>query len=59
MAKEAEVDQLDEDLENPLELTSKKDVLFIPGDWDAKVKEKSGVRGTLQALENKMKRGKG
>ena len=38
MAKEAEVDQFDEDLENLLELTSKKDVLFITGDWNAKVK---------------------
>ena len=38
MAKEAEVYQCDEDLENLLELTSKKDVLFITGDWNAKVK---------------------
>ena len=31
-AKEAEVDQFYEDLEDLLELTSKKDVLFITGD---------------------------
>ena len=47
MAKEAEVYQCDEDLENLLELTSKKDVLFITGDWNAKaeIKEKPGVTG--------------
>ena len=36
-AKEAEVDQFYEDLEEILELTSKKDALFIIGDWNAKV----------------------
>ena len=36
-AEEAEVDQFYEDLENLLELTPKKDVLFIIGDWNAKV----------------------
>ena len=35
-AKEAEVDQFYEDLEDFLELTPKKDVLFIIGDWNAK-----------------------
>ena len=38
MAKAAEGDQFDEDLENLLELTSEKDVLFITEDWNAKVK---------------------
>ena len=37
-AKAAEVDQCYEDLEDLLELTPKKDVLFIIGDWNAKKK---------------------
>ena len=36
-AEEAEVEQFYEDLQDLLELTSKKDVLFIKGDWNAKV----------------------
>ena len=36
-AKEAEVDQFYEDLEDLLELTPKKDVLLITGDWSAEV----------------------
>ena len=36
-AEEAEVEQFYEDLQDPLELTPKKDVLFIRGDWNAKV----------------------
>ena len=36
-AKEAEVEWFYEDLQNLLELTPKKDVLFIKGDWNAKV----------------------
>ena len=36
-AKEAEVEWFYEDLQDLLELTSKKDVLFIIGDWSAKV----------------------
>ena len=36
-AKEAEVEQIYEDLQDLLELTPKKDVLFIIGDWNAKV----------------------
>ena len=36
-AKEAEVEQFYEDLQDLLELTPKKDVLFITGDWNAKV----------------------
>ena len=35
-AEEAEVEQFYEDLQDLLELTPKKDVLFIIGDWDAK-----------------------
>ena len=36
-AEEAEVEQSYEDLQDLLELTPKKDVLFITGDWNAKV----------------------
>ena len=36
-AEEAEVEQFFEDLKNILELTPIKDVLFIIGDWNAKV----------------------
>ena len=36
-AKEAEVEQVCEDLQDLLELTTKKDVLFIIEDWNAKV----------------------
>ena len=36
-AEEAEVKQFYEDLQDLLELTPKKDVLFIIGDWNAKV----------------------
>ena len=35
--EEAEVEQFYEDLQDLLELTSKKDVLFITGNWNAKV----------------------
>ena len=36
-AKEAEVERIYEDLQDLLELKAKKDVLFIIGDWNAKV----------------------
>ena len=36
-AEEAEVEQFYEDLQDLLDLTPKKDVLFIIGDWNAKV----------------------
>ena len=35
--EETEVEQFYEDLQDLLELTPKKDVLFIVGDWNAKV----------------------
>ena len=46
-AEEAEVERLYEDLQDILELTPRKDVLFIIGDWNAKVRsqEKTGVTG--------------
>ena len=36
-AEEAEVEQFYEDIQDLLELTPKTDVLFIMGDWNAKV----------------------
>ena len=39
-AEEAEVEWFYEDLQDLLELTPKKDVLFIIGDWNAKVEVK-------------------
>ena len=36
-AEEAEVEQFNEELQDLLELTPKKDVLFIIGDWNAKI----------------------
>ena len=36
-ADEAEVERFYEDLQDLLELTLKKDILFITGDWNAKV----------------------
>ena len=46
-AEEAEVECFYEDLQDLLELTPKKDVLFIIGDWNAKIgnQEISGVTG--------------
>ena len=46
-AEEAEVEQFYEDVQNLLELIPQKDVLFIRGDWNAKVgsQEIPGVAG--------------
>ena len=46
-AEEAEVERFYEDLQDILELIPKKDVLFITGDWNAKVgsQETPGVTG--------------
>ena len=48
-AEEAEVERCYEDLKDLLELTPKKDILFILGDWNAKVasQEMPGVTGKL------------
>ena len=45
--EEAEVERFYEDLQDLLQLTPKKDVLFIIGDWNAKVgsQETPGVTG--------------
>ena len=46
-AEEAEIEWFYEDLQDLLELTPKRDVLFIIGDWNAKVgsQETPGVTG--------------
>ena len=48
-AEEAEAKRFYEDLQTLLELTPRKDVLFIIGDWNAKVgsQESPGVTGTF------------
>ena len=43
-AEEPEVEQFYEDLQDFLELTNKKDALFIIGDWNAKL----GVKKYLE-----------
>ena len=56
-AEEAEVERFYEDIQDLLELTPKKDVLFIIRDWNAKLgsQETPRVTGTL---EYRMKQGK-
>ena len=46
-AEEAEVEQFHEDLQDLLEITPKRDTLFIIGDWNAKVgsQEIPGITG--------------
>ena len=57
--EDAEVEQFYEDLQELLELTAKKDVVFIIGAWNAKVgsQETPGVQANL-ALEYRKKQGK-
>ena len=59
-AEEAEVEQFQENLQDLLELHPKKDVLFIIGDWNAKVGSQNtpGVTGKW-ALGYRMNQGKG
>ena len=47
--EEAEVKWFDDDLQDLLELTPKKDVIFIIGDWNAKVgsQETPGVKNKV------------
>ena len=48
-AEETEVEQFYEDLQDLLKLTSKKDVILITGDWNAKIgsQEITGVTGNF------------
>ena len=54
-AEEAEVERFYEGLQDLLELTPKKDVLFIIGDWNAKVgsQEILGVTGKFDVVVQK------
>ena len=56
-AEEAEVEWLYKDLQYLLELTPKKDVLFIIGDWNAKVGSQE-TNLTNLTLKHRMKQGK-
>ena len=59
-AEEAEVEWFYEDLQDLLELTRKKDVLFIIGDWNVKVgnQEIPGVTGKFGlGVQNKQVKG--
>ena len=59
-AEKAEVEQFYEDPQDLLELTPKKDVLFIVGDWNAKVGSQQTPRVTGKfGLEYRMEQGKG
>ena len=56
-AEEAEVEQLYEDLQDLLELTPEKDILFIIGDWKAEVgsQEIPGITGKFGlGVQNKV-----
>ena len=55
--KEAQVEWFYEDLQDLLELTTKKDVLFIIGDWNAKVgsQETPGSEEELKSFLIKVK----
>ena len=59
-AEEAEAEQFYEDLQDLLEITPRKDVLFIIGDWNVKVgsQEIPGITGKF-GLRYNMKQGKG
>ena len=58
-AKEAEVEWFYNDVQDLLELTPKKDILFTIGDWNAKVGSQEIPEVTSKfALEYKMKQGK-
>ena len=57
-SKEAEVEQFYEDLQDLLELTPKKDILFIIGNWNAKVgsQETPGITGKFgSGVQNEAK----
>ena len=57
--EEAEIEWFYEDLQDLLELTPKKDVLFIIGNWNAKVGSQETPRAQANlALECRVKQGK-
>ena len=59
MLKKLKLNGFYEDLQNLLELTPQKDVLFIIGDWNAKVESQEIPRVTGKFVHGvKMKQGK-
>ena len=58
-AEEAEVDPFCEDLQHLLELTPKRDILFLIGDWNKKVRSQEKPRITGKFVDYKMKQDKG
>ena len=57
-AEVAEVEWFYEDLQDLLELTPKKDVLFIIGDWNAKVRSQD-IPGVISKFGLGVQKGKG
>ena len=58
--EKAEIEWFYEDLQDLLELTPPKDVIFIIGDWNAKVGvKKQQEKHANLSLEYRMKQGKG
>ena len=57
-AEEAEIEWFYEDLRDLLELTPKKDVIFIIEDWNAKVGSQE-ISGATVSMEYKMKQDEG
>ena len=57
--EEGEVEQFYEDLQDLLELIPPKNVLFITGNWNAKVGSQETPGNANLALEYRMKQGKG
>ena len=58
-AEEAEIEWFYENLQDLLELTSKKDVIFFIGDWNAKVGSQKHLEEQANlALEYRMKQSK-
>ena len=58
-AEEPEVDRSYEDLQDLLELTPKKYILFIIGEWNAKVGSQEIPKITVWPWSTKRKQGKG
>ena len=59
-AEEAEAERFYEDLQDLLELTPTKDVVFIIGEWNVKVGSQQYLEQQANlALEYRMKQGKG
>ena len=56
--EKAEVEWFYEDLQELLELTPKKDILFIIGDWNARVGSQETPGQANLVLEYRMKQGK-